>query len=151
MRGFLLPIMLSAALLAQSDRGAIIGAISDAGGSPVPNVTITATHLVTNTQFKTTTTQSGEFNLTSLPVGLYRVAVQIEGFKAAVHENVTLEAGAAVRLDTQLEVGAVQQSIQVSAHSSPLQADDAKLLNSMSDRLIEGLPTVVAGNLRSPF
>src|SRR5713101_3159683 len=148
---FLLFALSCALLFAQSDRGAITGTVIDAHGAQIPNVSITATHLDTNTQFKTTTTASGEFNLPSLPVGRYRVAIQMEGFKAHIRDNVTLEAGSPVRLDTKLEVGAVQQSIEVTADSTLLQADKAKIVNSMPDRLIEGLPTVVSGNLRSPF
>ena len=117
----------------------------------IPNVTITATHQDTNTQSKTTTNSSGEFNLVSLPVGAYRVVIQIEGFRTSIRENVTLEAGGTTRLDTKLEVGAVQQTVEVSAYSSQLQTDNAKVLNAISDRLIEGLPTVVSGNMRSPF
>src|SRR5713226_5919071 len=142
MRRFFLFALSCAMLFAQSDRGTITGTVSDAGGAQIPNVAITATHLDTNTQFKTSTTASGEFNLPSLPVGRYRVAIQMEGFKAHIRDNVTLEAGSPVRLDTKLEVGAVQQSIEVTADSTLLQADNAKIVNSMSDRLIEGLPTI---------
>src|SRR5262245_48621999 len=115
---FLLLALATRPLLAQTDRGIITGTVSDAGGRPIPDVSITATHQATNTRFKTATTESGEFNLSFLRVGLYRVIVQIEGFKVSVHENVTLEAGATVRLDTRLEIGAVQQTIEVSAQSS---------------------------------
>src|SRR5260370_18899422 len=142
---------LPAMLIAQSDRGALTGAVSDAGGAVIPNVAITATHKDTNTQFKTTTTSAGEFNLSSLPVGAYRVVAQIEGFRTSRRDDVMLEAGATVRLDTKLEVGAIQQSVQVSAQTSDLQTEDEKIMNTISDRLIEGLPTVVSGNLRSPF
>jgi hypothetical protein len=142
---------LPAMLVAQSDRGTLAGAVTDNGGAVIPNVAITATHKNTNTQFKTTTTSSGEFNLSSLPVGAYRVVAQIEGFHTSRQDDVMLEAGATVRLDTKLEVGAIQQSVQVSAQTTELQTDDAKIMNTISDRLIEGLPTVVSGNLRSPF
>ena len=57
-------------LFGQGDRGSITGAVTDSGGAQIPGVAITATHNDTNTQFKTTTTASGEFNLSSLPVGL---------------------------------------------------------------------------------
>ena len=90
---FFLLAWLATALFAQTDRGTITGTVSDAGGSMIPNVTITATHQDTNTQSKTTTNSSGEFNLVSLPVGAYRVVIQIEGFRTSIRDNVTLEAG----------------------------------------------------------
>src|SRR5579859_7000394 len=100
MRNCWLLIVFSNVLFAQSDRSTITGTVSDQHGAQIPGVTITATHKNTNTQFKTTTTVSGEFNLSSLPVGLYKVAMQVEGFRTSVRDNVTIEAGTTVRLDT---------------------------------------------------
>src|SRR5258708_39989606 len=133
-RCFFLLALTCAPLLAQSDRGTITGTVNDPNGAQIPDVSITATHLNTNTQFKSTTTASGEFNLPSLPVGRYRVAIQIEGFKAHIRDKVTLEAGSPVRLDTRLDVGAVQQSIEVTSDSTLLQAHNPKILTSISDR-----------------
>ncbi|MGH9722808.1 MAG: TonB-dependent receptor [Bryobacteraceae bacterium] len=144
-------LLLSAALFAQGDRAMIAGTATDPGGAAIPGVMVAATNRATNAQFKATATEAGEFNLPSLPVGVYRITIERPGFQSAIHDNVRLEAGTTVRLDTTLEVGAVRQAILVSAESSVLQTDDAKVRNTMSDALIEGLPTVVAGNLRSPF
>jgi hypothetical protein len=136
---------------AQTDRGTITGSVTDPGGSFIPGVAITANHSSTNVQYKAVATQSGEFTLLSLPVGVYRVGLEHPGFKAAVHENVRIEVGATVRINTILEVGAVQQSILVSAQGTVLRSDDAKVQNTVPDELIEGLPTVVSDNMRSPF
>src|SRR5262249_3189321 len=148
----LLPFVVSAfTLLAQSDRGTITGLVTDEGSAAIAAASVTATHLETNTRFKATSNENGEFTMPSLAVGVHRVVLEKPGFKTAVHEKVRIEAGSVARLDTKLEVGAVQQSIQVSAEASQLQSDDAKIQNTMSDIMIEGLPTVVAGNMRSPF
>src|SRR5438105_12118595 len=106
-------MLFAATLAAQTDRGTITGSVTDIGGSFIAGVSILATHLDTNTQFKALSTRAGEFNLQSLPVGVYRVAIEHPGFKTAIHERVTLEAGSTARLETKLEIGAVQQSIQV--------------------------------------
>src|SRR5262249_40942928 len=55
------------------------------------------------------------------------------------------------RVDTKLEVGTIQQAIEVSAQATQLSTDDGKLRNEISGRLIADLPTAVAGNMRSPF
>ena len=101
--------------------------------------------------YKGTTTDAGEYTLLSLPVGLYRVTVENEGFKTYIQGNVRVEVGSTVRLEAKLEVGGVQQSIEVNAQSTALVTENAKVQNTMSSRLIEGLPTVVMGTLRSPF
>ncbi len=149
--GFLLPAFFAGVLSAQADRGSITGAVTDAGGARIPAARITATQRETNAQFKVTTTESGEFTLPSLPIGPYRVVVESDGFKTTIRDNVRLETGSTVRVDTQLEVGSVQQSIEISAQSSQLQTDSAKITNQIPNKLIEDLPTVVSGNMRSPF
>ncbi len=150
-RFVLFTIFATLPLYAQGDRGMIAGAITDEAGAAVVGAAVTATHLDTGTTTKTSTAATGEFNLPSLAVGSYRVTLERPGFKTFNRSNIRLEAGTTFRLDTKLELGAVQQSINVSAESSQLQTDDAKIQNTMSDQMIEGLPTVVSGNMRSPF
>ena len=150
MQLLLLPL-LCLTLAAQTDRGAITGAVTDVVGAAIPGVSVIAVQLDTNLQFRAVATQSGEFVLPSLPVGAYRVTVELAGFKSFIHNRVMLEAGATVRLDTKLEVGSLRQAIEVTADVTELQSDNAKIQNTMSDIMIEGLPTVVAGNMRSPF
>ena len=74
MRLFLLPL-LCLTLAAQTDRGAITGAVTDIIGAAIPGVSVIAVQLDTNLQFRAVATQSGEFVLPSLPVGAYRVTV----------------------------------------------------------------------------
>src|SRR6185369_2837803 len=71
--------------------------------------------------------------------------------KSAARDNVRLESGSTVRLDTQLELGSVQQSIEIQGQSSQLQTDSAKIANQIPNKTNEELPPVVSGNMRSPF
>ena len=147
----LLITLCSALLHAQGDRGIIAGTVTDDGGAPIVATSVTVTNLDTNTILKTTTNEAGDFNLSSLSVGRYKVSLEHPGFKVYNRGNIRLEGGSTFRVDAKLEVGAVQQSINVTSESSQLQTDDAKIQNTMSDSMIEGLPTVVSGNMRSPF
>lgn len=137
--------------VAQTDRGTITGTVRDPNGAPIPGVMVNATHLSTNTHFNASTSEAGEFTLPDVPVGEYHVTMTISGFKSAAFDRATIEAGGTLRLDAKLEVGSLKQSIEVSADNFLLQTDDAKMQNEISDRMIEGLPTVVSGGLRSPF
>ncbi len=80
----LLLALFSSMLFGQSDRGTITGTVSDPGGAMIPGARVTATALDTNTQYKGTTTAAGEYTLLSLPVGLYRVTIENEGFKTVI-------------------------------------------------------------------
>ena len=48
-----------------------------------------------------------------LPVGNYQVRVENAGFKTHVADNVVVAAGATVRLDMAMELGAAQQTVEV--------------------------------------
>ncbi len=141
----------AAVLFAQSDRGLITGTVKDATGSVVPGAQVTATHVATNTVFKANTTSSGDFTVPSLPVGAYKVRIEIQGFKAYVLDNVTLVAGGTVRVDAQLEVGAMQQTVEVTANAQMLQLDTARVSTEVSNTLVDQLPVVVSGGVRNPF
>jgi len=144
-------VLLSAALCAQSDRGNLTGTVSDAGAAAIPGAIIVATHNDSRTTFRQTSGERGDFHLPGLPVGAYKLTIEHAGFKSSVHNNVRVEAGASARIDARLEVGEVRQTIEVQESGAQLQIDNAKIQNTISDRMIEALPTVMADNMRSPF
>ena len=62
-----------------------------------------------------------------------------------------VDAGSNVREDVHLEVGNATQAVEVQAEAVALQTDNARSQTVITDKLIHDLPTVVGGNLRSPF
>jgi len=141
----------AAGLRAQGDRGIITGVVKDASGAGMPNAVVTAIHQVTNTSYKTNTTASGDFTAAGLPVGSYSVRVENTGFKTQIENNVVVAAGATVRLDVTMEVGATQQTIEVQAHAAVLTTDTARVATEVSSKMVNDLPLVVNGAVRSPF
>src|SRR5215471_7728757 len=141
----------AAELQAQGDRGIITGTVKDASGAAMPNAVVTAVNLLTNTNYKTSTTASGDFTVPGLPVGSYSVRVENTGFKTHVENNVAVAAGATVRLDVTMEVGATQQTIEVQAHAAVLTTDTARVSTEVSAKMVDDLPLVVNGAVRSPF
>src|SRR5882724_3827348 len=77
-------VLTAAGLLAQGDRGIITGTVKDSTGAVVPGVQVTAIHLATNTNYKASTTASGDFTVPALSVGNYQVRVENTGFKTEV-------------------------------------------------------------------
>src|SRR5438445_12445263 len=72
---------------AQVSAGEIVGTVTDPSGAVLPGVQIEATHLATGQKFSTTVTAVGNFLLSAVPVGDYRVLAQQTGFKAFVAET----------------------------------------------------------------
>jgi hypothetical protein len=105
---------------AQTERGNITGMVSDPTSAVIAGATVTATNRATNTTATAVSTAAGEYNLPNLAPGEYRVEVSAPGFKRYLRERVTLTAAGTVRIDAQLEVGQVSESIEVSAAVSQI-------------------------------
>lgn len=135
----------------QSERGNITGVVTDASGAPLPGAPVTVTNSETNTAAHVATTSTGEYNVPNLSPGVYRVEVTAPGFKTFVVDRLTLTAGATLRADAQLQIGQLNESVQVTAQAIQMQTDDAKISNAVQNKLVDELPLVVGGALRSPF
>jgi Carboxypeptidase regulatory-like domain len=111
--------------------------VKDGTGAVVPGVRVTAVHLATNTSYTASTTASGDFTVPALPVGNYQMRVEHTGFKTEIANDIVVAAGATVRLDVSLELGATQQTIEVGANAQILQADTARVSTEVSAKVIE--------------
>src|SRR2546425_296672 len=144
-------VLTATGLRAQGDRGIITGTVKDSTGAIVPGARVTAIHLATNTSYKVSTTASGDFTVPALPVGNYQMRVENTGFKTEITNDIVVAAGATVRLDVALELGATQQTIEVATNAQILQSDTARVSTEVSNKLVNDLPLLVNGAVRSPF
>jgi hypothetical protein len=147
----LLTVAFVLAAFAQSDRGTITGVITDSAGAAIPAVPVVITNIATNTKITVATTSAGEFTAPNLGVGNYRVEVSQSGFKRSVQDNVIVTAGGTVRVDIQLQIGQVSESIEVQASSTQVQTENAKIQTAVSSKMVDELPLVVGGAMRSVF
>src|SRR5215475_10333446 len=94
MRSTLVGICLSlfaGAAFAQSDRGSITGAITDQASAVVVNAAVEARNTATGAQFQTLSTDTGNYTLPQLPIGVYQLSVSMAGFKKYVQQGITVE------------------------------------------------------------
>jgi len=138
-------------LRAQGDRGIITGTVKDATGAVIPGAQVTALHVATNTTNKTSATASGDFTVAALVVGNYQVRVENTGFKTHIANDVVVAAGATARLDVVLELGATQQTVEVVANALVVTSETARVSTEVSSKLVNELPLIVNGAVRSPF
>jgi hypothetical protein len=148
---FCLLLAVVPAALAQSERGAINGTVMDASGAMVPGAAVVITNPGTGVVSRTESSDTGVFNVPALPVGQYSVRVEKEGFKPAVRTDVTVNAASTARLDVTLEVGTATQAVEVKADAIQLQTESAKASSTITNKLVDELPLVVGGALRSVF
>jgi hypothetical protein len=135
----------------QSERGNITGMVTDASNAIVPGAPVKVINTATNATASVTSTLSGEYSAANLEPGTYRIEVAKPGFQTAIVNGVTLSTGATARADVQLQVGGVTQTVEVQATNIQLQTEDAKVSTSVSSTMVDALPLVVGGGMRSPF
>jgi len=139
------------ALYAQSERGNITGIVTDPTGAAVAGAQLTLTHRDTNGTTKATSSGTGEYNLPNLVPGAYRVEITAPGFKRFLQQNLNVTAGGTTRVDAQMQLGQVSEAIEVTAAAATIQTENAKTSTLVENKLVDELPLVVAGSMRSPF
>src|SRR5947209_3683797 len=97
-------ITLIAGGVAAQSTARIEGLVTDVSGGVLPGVTVTATNVGTNATRVDVTDRSGAYTITPLPVGDYRVLIELTGFKPET-TPVTLTVGQVARMDFKLQVG----------------------------------------------
>ncbi|MBI3680008.1 MAG: TonB-dependent receptor [Acidobacteria bacterium] len=139
--------ILAAASFAQTYYGTIRGTVIDTSGAAFPDVQVTLTNLGTNISQKVTSNQVGNYQAPNLIPGKYRVEAEKPGFKKFVVEDVELVALADRRVDVRLEVGAVTESVSVTAGSQLVETERATFSDVKSNYVFTYMP--VNSNYRS--
>src|SRR5580700_709516 len=145
MRKVSLPILVSWCILAvpgyaQNITGSMSGRVVDPQGAVIGNATVTAIELDKQVNTVTKTTDSGEFTLAGLLPGNYTVEAAATGFKKLERINIPLDAQDKLALgDLSLEVGAVTESVEVSATAVLLQTESVERSEAIVGKQIENI------------
>jgi hypothetical protein len=138
----LMALVLPASLAAQETRGRITGRVVDTSNATVPGATVTVTDLARGTKATATTNEQGLFQVNYLIPGTYRVEVELAGFKKWIQENVQIQMLQTLDLAVVLEVGAVQESVSVTAEAPVLSTTDASLGLVVDQVRLASLPLI---------
>lgn len=102
-------------MFGQALRGRIEGTVKDPQGQVVPNVAITAINTGTGETLNATSTNEGEFVLTEIKPGIYKISAEAAGFKKTSIDGITVQVATTSNVTIQLEIGAVSEEVTVSA------------------------------------
>jgi hypothetical protein len=133
-------LVLAATLYAQQDMGVVTGLVTDKSGAAVPGAKIVIVNPATNESRETASADTGAFTLGPLRIGQYNVSVERQGFKKATWTGITVSAQDRVRADFQLEIGALTESVSVTAEAPVLNAETATLAHVVDEKQIRQLP-----------
>jgi hypothetical protein len=120
--------------------GTISGYVQDQGGGMMPGATVTAEMAGQQLVRSTQTNATGFFDLQALPRGTYVVKVEIAGFQTQIQRDVEVTAGANVRLDFVLRVGALTEEVVVSGQATMVETRNATQSNLIDDQRVQDLP-----------
>src|SRR5688572_2712690 len=127
-------------LAAQVGGGALAGNVVDQAGASIPGASLTMTAVGTNLSRSAVSDRDGGYVVAGLAPGLYRLKVELNGFRPLTREGIRLATGETVRLDVQLEVGAMSEAVTVRADAPLLRSETSGLGHVVDNRKIVELP-----------
>ncbi|HEY6466461.1 MAG TPA: carboxypeptidase regulatory-like domain-containing protein [Candidatus Acidoferrales bacterium] len=132
--------LLAVGVQSQTTSGTISGTVKDKTGAVIPNVTVTATNEATNVVNTVQTNDAGAYSFLSLPVGKYDVEAKQTGFTDYKQMGITLDVNDHLVIDVAMEVGAVTQTVEVSANAAHVETSSATLGNVIGGQTIQDQP-----------
>ncbi len=124
----------------QEVTAAINGVVTDPSGAAVSGAKVTAKDLDRGTTYPTTTDNTGRYSIPRVAVGTYEVRAENPGFQAAVQSPIVLVLNQVAKIDFQLVVGNVSQTIEVSAAPPILQTQTTQLGSVLDAKTQVSLP-----------
>ena len=144
---------------AQALRGTLLGTVTDQSGAALPGATVIITETRTNVSRDTVTNTTGNYTFPNLLDGVYTVKAELSGFKATLRENIRIAVNTSIRIDLQLTVGALAETVTVTGETPLLQTDrtdTGRVLESIQiaamplgfNRNFQGMMAAVPGSSR---
>jgi hypothetical protein len=127
-------------LAAQTNRGRIAGQVSDSSGGAIVGAKVTIENLGTHVDRVIETNSAGEYLALDIEPGFYSVKTEAKGFKTVLRERVQVEVGNDIKIDFQLQPGAVTETVEVSEEVPLTETSNAVLNGVLSNKAINELP-----------
>jgi hypothetical protein len=135
-----LTLATAASVAAQNSYGRFTGRITDAQGAVIAGAIVRVTQAETSTSAQTATNTEGVYDLLNQLPGSYTLSVTAAGFKTHSRSGLVLRVGDILELNVELEVGAVSESISVTAEAPILETGSASLGQLVDNRMISEMP-----------
>jgi hypothetical protein len=120
--------------------GSILGTVTDPTGLIVPNATVTVADPTAGLTRTVKTNKSGDFLVSSLPIGNYIVTITADGFETYVEPAATVDADKSVKLAVKMTVGSAKETVTVEAITNGVQTDTSTLQTTIPNLMVENLP-----------
>ena len=136
----LLLAIIAPCVLAQMNTGDITGTVTDRTGGIVVGAGIRAVNLDTQQSFDVSTNGAGQYLVTGLPPGRYKLTASMVGFKQGVADQISLHLNDHLRQDFLLQLGDAHESVVVEATPGLVQAESVEIKDLIQNRQVTDLP-----------
>jgi hypothetical protein len=120
--------------------GSLAGTLTDSAGAAIPGATVVLIHEGTSEQREISTDAEGFYQFVNLHPAMYRLEATAAGFKRFLRSGITIAVNQSARIDVQMEIGAVTESIEVQADTPLLEPQTSSLGQVVDERKVRDLP-----------
>lgn len=149
--------LMATTLVGQNDRGTLTGTVQDPSSARVAGIPVVAANVETGVEFRTVTTDTGNYTIPSLPAGRYTLTIASPGFKTYRQIGIEIQIAQTTRSDVKLDLGATSDVVNVTAEAQMLKTENAEQSTVISGARINELPLNFGGgggnvgSVRSPY
>ena len=133
-------ILACADVLRADVTGSILGVVRDRSNAVVSGAKVVAINGQTNFKQETVSGADGSFRILALPAGIYKLAVTATGFRTFNETNIELKVNDQLRFDVTLDVGSVQQQVEIVANAVQVQTESTQLGDVIDSKKMLSLP-----------
>jgi len=134
---------------AQNINASISGEVTDPSGASVPGATLVLTSKDTGTTASFTSDADGLYTFRNVVPGTYNLKATAKGFEQYVQDGILVRVGFNLRQDVHLQLGTLQEKVEVSANASQLNFENSEHREGISPEIIKTVPLLVSGSIRS--
>ena len=136
-------------LQAQSNNASITGEITDPKGAVIQGAQVTLTSKDTKQTSNNVSDGNGYYSFRNVLPGTYQLVITGSGFAQYTQDGILVRVGYPIRQDVQLTLHATVESVDVAADASALNYENAELRGSIDPQVIQDVPLLVSGSMRS--
>lgn len=126
--------------MAQKDAASLVGQVLDASGASVPGAQVAAENAETGFTYRAVTSTAGEWTISPVRIGTYKVTISAAGFRTAVFNAITLDVQQRQRVDVKLEPGQLSETVSVHERASLLETETSERGQVIDSSVMAGLP-----------
>ena len=120
----------------------VTGRVTDPSGGPIAGASITARDVARDISYPTETNADGAYYLTRLQIGRYEIKIEAKGFRTAVRPAFELVLNQVARVDVQLVVGVVSETVEITSATPLLQTETTELGTHLDHIVTESIPLI---------